>query len=256
MLYIIYTAYIMALLSSHGLLHQLHTDNVQAYTHCPPDCAVTMVRQLCLAMVSLSGCLASNRLLLNPTKTQFIWLRSRRRLANVDRCLVAENFPHLVFCDNGHDLGIIFDQELNFSAHINQLTRSCYYQLRQLRTVSRSLSHDAAATLVHAFVTSRLDHCCSVFVGLLVALNARLDRVIRSASRLIGGVPKYASISGYVRDTLHWLPIRQRIFYRVAVLVWHCLIGLAPVYMQELCCPVSTLFGRQALRSSSGSKHL
>src|SRR6218665_1587692 len=38
------------------------------------------------------------------------------------------------------------------------------------------------------------------------------------------GVPKYASISGYMRDTLHWLPIRQRIFYRVAVLVWHCLI--------------------------------
>src|SRR6218665_1628372 len=64
----------------------------------------------------------------------------------------------IVFCDNVRDLGIILDQELNFSAHINQLTRSCYYQLRQLRTVSRSLSHDAAATLVHAFVTSRLDH--------------------------------------------------------------------------------------------------
>src|SRR6218665_1662249 len=83
---------------------------------------VTMVRQLCLAMDSLSGCLASNRLLLNPTKTQFIWLGSRRRLANVDRCLVAETFPHLVFCDNVRDLGIILDQELNFSAHINQLT--------------------------------------------------------------------------------------------------------------------------------------
>src|SRR6218665_56898 len=41
-----------------------------------------------------------------------------------------------------------------------------YYQLRQLRTVSRSPSHDAAATLVHASATSRLDHCCSVLVGL------------------------------------------------------------------------------------------
>src|SRR6218665_385037 len=37
-------------------------------------------------------------------------------------------------------------------------------------------------------------------------------------TRFIGSVPKYASISGYMRDTLHWLPIRQRIFYRVAVL--------------------------------------
>src|SRR6218665_3961753 len=100
---------------------------------------------------------------------------------------------------------------LNFSVHINQLTRSCYYQLRQLRNVSRSLSNDTAATLVHAFFTSRFDHCCSVFVGLPLTLTARLNRVLRSAARLIGGVPKYASISGYMRDTLHWLPIRQRI---------------------------------------------
>src|SRR6218665_2692524 len=97
--------------------------------------------------------------------------------------------------------------------------------------------------------TSPLDHCCSVLVGLPLTVTARLDRV-RSAARLIGGVPKDASISGYMRDTLHWLPIRQRIFYRVAVLVWHCL------YLQELCRPVSTLVGHQALRSSSGGKLL
>jgi len=48
LLHIIYTADIGAMLSSHGLLHQLYADDVQAYTHCPSDCAVTMVRQLCL----------------------------------------------------------------------------------------------------------------------------------------------------------------------------------------------------------------
>src|SRR6218665_755147 len=57
-------------------------------------------------------------------------------------------------------------------------------------------------------------------------------------------------------DTLYWLPIRQRISYRVGVLVWHWLLGIAPVYLQELCRPVSTLVGRQALRSSSGRKLL
>jgi len=162
---------------------------------------------------------------------------------------------HLVFCDTLCDLGIILDHELNFSAHINQLTRTCY-QLCQLQTVSRSLSHKSAAALVHAFVTSRLDHCCSVLVGLPLTLTARLDRVLCSAACLIGVSLKYAPISGYMQDTLHWLPIWQRIFYKVAVLVWHCLLGIAPVYLQELCCPVSTLVGRQALRSSSGDKLL
>ena len=102
-----------------------------------------------------------------------------------------------------------------------QLSRSCYYQLRQLRTVYRSLfvaeseanvmCHDTTAALVHAFATSRLDHCCSVLVGLSLTLTARLD----SPSFCCPphwGVPKYASISGYMRDTLHWLPIQQRIF--------------------------------------------
>ena len=59
-----------------------------------------------------------------------------------------------------------------------------------------------------------------------------------------------------MRDALHWLSIQQRIFYRVAVLVWRCILGVAPVYLQELCRPVSTLVGRQALRSSAGGEQL
>ena len=56
----------------------------------------------------------------------------------------------------------------------------------------------------------------------------------------------------YMRDTLHWLPIAQRISYRIAVLVWRCLLGTrsAPGYLCELCIPVSGLPGRRALRSS------
>ena len=48
------------------------------------------------------------------------------------------------------------------------------------------------------------------------APNARLDRILRCADRLIGRIPKYGSVSTYMRDTLHWLPIAQRISYRIA----------------------------------------
>lgn len=117
--------------------------------------------------------------------------------------------------------------------------------------MSRSLSCSAAAALVHAFVTSRLDHCSSILAGLPLAQTARLDRVLRCAARLIGRIPKYGSVSAYMRDTLHWLPIAQRICYRIAVLVWRCLLGSAPGYLCELCRPVSGLPGRRALRSSA-----
>src|SRR5688572_2366256 len=53
----------------------------------------------------------------------------------------------------------------------------------------------------------------------------------------IGRIPKFDHISSYMRDILHWLPLRQRIAYRVAALVWRCLLGLAPVYLIEHCSP-------------------
>src|SRR6218665_3335830 len=81
---------------------------------------------------------------------------------------------------------------------IDTRARSCYYQLRQLRVVSRSLSCSAAAARVHAFVTSRLDHCSSILAGLPLAHTARLDR-------LIGRIPKFGSVSAYMRDKLQLL---------------------------------------------------
>src|SRR6218665_1071099 len=109
---------------------------------------------------------------------------------------------------------------------IRLLCRSCYYQLRQLRVVYRSLSPAAASTLVHAFVVSRLDYCSTVYEGLPICLLKCLDRVLRTAARLVGCIPKFGRVSAYMRDVLHWLPYPQRIVYRIAALVrrwevWH-----------------------------------
>src|SRR6218665_1171405 len=65
----------------------------------------------------------------------------------------------------------------------------------------RSLSHDAAVVLVHAFVTSRIDHSFTVLVGFPLGLIGRLDLVLRSAARLIGHISKYASVSAYMRHS-------------------------------------------------------
>src|SRR6218665_527501 len=78
----------------------------------------------------------------------------------------------------------------------NRLCRDCYYQLRQLRVISRSLTSTATATLVHAFVTSRLDYCSTLYIGLPAVLLGCIERVIRTAARLIGGIPR----------TGHYLP--------------------------------------------------
>src|SRR6218665_3836379 len=100
-----------------------------------------------------------------------------------------------------------------------------------------------------AFVTSRIDHSCSVLVGLPLGLIGRLDWILRSAARLIGHIPKYASVSAYMRDVLHWLPVSQRILYTISALVWRSVTGCAPSYLTDLCRLVSDLASRSALRS-------
>src|SRR6218665_2336410 len=92
--------------------------------------------------------------------------------------------------------------------------------------------------------------CCSLYFGLPATRLNCLDRVMRSAARLIGRVSKFYHISAYMRDVLHWLPLRQRIEFRVAVLVWYFLIGQASAYLTELCRPSLGARSTRHLRSA------
>ena len=75
-------------------------------------------------------------------------------------------------------------------------------------------------------------------------------------SPLIGGVPKFDHIGEFMRDILHWLPVRQRILYRVSTIAWRCILGVAPVYLSELFVLSSSCPGQRSLRSASRGDYL
>src|SRR6218665_2622422 len=154
-LYIIYASELGPLLTDCALLGQLYADDVQAYL---ASDAMAAIQEMTLPTGALVAWMSSNRLRLNPSKTQYIWLGTRQQLAKLDLAAMAVSFPHIAFSLTVRDLGLTLDQQLTFAPHINRLCRDCYYQLRQLRVISRSLTSTATATLVHAFVTSRLDY--------------------------------------------------------------------------------------------------
>jgi len=89
-----------------GLLHQLYAGDKQAYIHCNAADAVASVGLMCTAIDALSRWMASNRLLLNPSKTRFICLGGRRQLVKVDLRMLADTFPHVAFSTTVRDLGL------------------------------------------------------------------------------------------------------------------------------------------------------
>ena len=106
------------------------------------------------------------------------WLGTRQQLGKLDLAAMAVSFHHIAFSLTVLDLRLTLDRQLTFAPHINRLCRDCYYQLRQLRLISRSFTSTATATLVHAFVTSRLDYCSTLYVGLPAVRLGCLERAL------------------------------------------------------------------------------
>src|SRR6218665_254027 len=77
----------------------------------------------------------------------------------------------------------------------------------------------------------------------------KLQSVLRSAARLVLRKRKFDHITDYLRDQLHFLPIHQRIQYKLCLLVYKCLRGDAPSYLADMISPVGK--GAQLLRSTA-----
>ena len=243
-LYVLYTADVARIVESFGLQVHLYADDTQIYGSSSVPRSVELAELLLLVIDRINEWLSSNRLRLNPDKTEFIWFGTRHQLSTLNPRTVSV-IPSS--STSVRDLGVIVDSELTMEGHISKLCQSCFFQLRRLRSIRHSLSRHALLTLVHAFISSRLDFCNSALYDLL----DRLQSILNAAARLVLKVSKYDHISGAMRNELHWLPIVQRINYKICLLVRNCLAGTGPVYLSEFCHPVSSEAGRRHLCSAA-----
>ncbi len=88
------------------------------------------------------------------------------------------------------------------------------------------------------FVTSRLDYCISLYCGLPQTAISRLQVVQNAAARLLTGTKNRNHISP-ILVCLHWLPVKFRINFKIAVFVYKALSGLVPKYTSDLLIPYS-----------------
>ena len=81
--------------------------------------------------------------------------------------------------------------------------------------------------------TSRVDQNNSLLYGLPAYQLKRLQQILNSSARLVCGARKYDHISPIMKN-LHWLPIEERIDYKILTLTYRCLNGGAPSYLSEI----------------------
>ena len=97
----------------------------------------------------------------------------------------------------------------------------------------RFLSTDTTKALVHAFVTSRVDYYNSLLYGMPASHLNKVQRVLNAAARLVCRAPRYCRITPLMYE-LHWLPVRQRISFKILLFVFKAIHGFATTYLREL----------------------
>jgi len=155
-----------------------------------------------------------------------MWLDSQQLLARLDITDVPVLSSTVRIQQSARDLDVVIDSRLSLSEHVASVCWSGYYQLRQ---AVRCSSVDATRMTVQAFIASRLDWCNSLYYGITDELMRHLQLVQNAVARLITGTRRCDHISPVLRQ-LHWLPVPQRVCYKIVTLVHRCLSGHVPSY--------------------------
>jgi len=156
LLFALYSADVIKIAASHGVCIHAYDDDMQTYASCSAPDQQIVTSRLLAGVADIETWMTSNRLKLNADKTEFIWLGTRQQLAKVSSSPLLIKCRFITPLNKVRDLGVIIDRELSMDAQTRNVTRCCFYQLRQLRSVRKSLPTDDRCTVAVAFIASRV----------------------------------------------------------------------------------------------------
>ena len=130
------------------------------------------------------------------------------------------------------NLGFKFDSELTFAPQINAICSSSYKLLRNLASVRKFLSPDDLRTLVQSIIVSRIDNCNSLLYGVLACNLNKLQKLQNACAKMIYGKRKHDHVTPLLHE-LHWLPVRQRIIFKILLFVFKFFHNSIPIYLME-----------------------
>ena len=159
------------------------------------------------------------KLKLNDDKTELLILssKSRRKYINSNSVKIGISDIHVqAIGSKVRNLGIIFDDSMSMQAHVKKICQTAYFH-RNINSIRKLLSQQDNDKLIHAFVSSRLNCGNALLYGIPTNLLQSLQLVQNAAARTIFMSQKFDHVPPLLGQ-LHWLPVEQRIMFKVCLL--------------------------------------
>ena len=250
LLFIIYTQSLSAVLEDMGVNFHMYADDTQIYFEFDADKVPDVKSKLTTIFRKTMSWMLSRKLKLNMNKFKIIIFSTPRHKQQV-----LDDFGTFVYddielspCSEVKNLGVIFDEDLSFRQQINSTIRNCNFALLNLKGIKIYVPHKLFIELIISEVLSRLD-----YGNILLLLQPkyqleRLQQIMNRAARIIFNVPYRESITPYLQDRLHWLPMAPRMDYKGTLMAHKAVVHKSPVYIYNLLDIYSSRRGQNQLR--------
>ena len=210
LLFVLYASKIFQIVDKHLPSIHCYANDSQLYLSFCPNASVNQD----VALARMESCIddirnwmLNDKLKLNDAKTEFLIIGTSQQLAKVTISSLCVGNSAITPVSSARNLGSWFDAKLTMATNITRTCNSVSYYSYNLRRIRKYLSKENTKTLVHAFISSRIDYCNSLFYGAPENQINKLQRVQHMCARLICNESKYCYITPLLME-LHWLPIK------------------------------------------------
>lgn len=250
-IFTMYTQPLADIFKKYHMSYHFYADDSQIYMSSNAKFLNDLISKLGKCVHDVKLWMDSNKLKLNEDKTEVILIGNQVK-TKYEGKFVSLNGVKIQLADVVKNLGIILDNKMNLEFCVSTLCKSLNFQLYKIASIRQYLTPEVTKKLVTSLILSRLDYCNALLAGLPKNLLSKLQIIQNNAARLIYRKKKSDHVTPILQQ-LHWLPVEQRIEYKICLLTYKCLHGFAPKYLSNL---LQRYTPQRELRSSKDTLYL
>ena len=235
-MFILYTSPVGNIMHAFDISFHAYADDLQLYAEFDPrsegDCERVLAR-LSSCIDVINEWMIQNMLHLNQDKTEFFLIANRNvsaALSDISLKLDELSIQRSTLIKN---LSITFDDSLTMYSQINTTCKSVNFHIHNIWRIRRFITTETCHHIVRGLVHPRLDYANSVLFGACEADLTRLQRLQNKAVRLVMSCGRDQSSVDLLKE-LHWLPVKQRIIYKLMLYIYKALNNMAPWYISAM----------------------